>query len=208
MKLFSSTSSPFARKVLIVAKEVGIYHQLQVIPTSVNPAISTAIDNLSPLNPLSKIPTLHVPGMGPLFGSSVIAQYIISTSQNNTILPHDVTRFAVLTREALADGASEAMLLMRFETALRPKDLYWKEFYDGQFAKVCRAFDEMEKHVENETKEDVKWDLGDIATLCALSYADLRFGDVFDWRVGRPVLAAWYIQQGDLRDSVKETALA
>ncbi|KAI9326380.1 hypothetical protein BDR26DRAFT_134624 [Obelidium mucronatum] len=209
MKLLSLKTSPFARKVLIVSKEVGVYNQLQVVQISVNPALSVAIEGLTAVNPLSKVPALEVPGIGSLIGSSVIAQYFLTIGdQNNSILPNDSTRFLILAREALADGASEALILMRFETALRPKELFWKEYYDSLLAKVYRAFDELEKHfVKTRAHSGVPWDLGDIATLCALSFADLRFGHVFDWRVGRPVLAAWYAQQEDLRDSVKETAL-
>ncbi|KAJ3024897.1 UNVERIFIED_CONTAM: Glutathione S-transferase protein [Siphonaria sp. JEL0065] len=214
LKLLHFPASPFVRKVIIVAKEVGVYDKVEIVPVTVQPFATTGIEKITSFNPLTKIPALDVPGLGPLYGSSVIVQYLLSIGQkeaSNRILPslESPTRFPILTREALADGASEALLLMRFEKFLRPQEKYWAEFYNGQFGKVNRALDEMER-IQSKKKESLDngtWNLGDVATLCTLSYADLRFGGVFDWRLGRLALKEWFEKEHESRDSVKTTRL-
>ncbi|KAJ3287694.1 Glutathione S-transferase protein [Rhizoclosmatium sp. JEL0117] len=207
-KLYYSPSSPFVRKVLIIAKEVGLYNHIELIPVQVSP-LSVNNSQFALENPLAKIPTLLVPDIGPLFGSSVICQYLLSVAESQKsqkFLPSSLpSKFATLTREALADGAGDALLLMRFES-IRPAEKKWDEFYAGQFGKVIRAFDELEKIQQTETNSDA-WDLGHVAALCVLSYADLRFKGQFDWRDGRPALQSWFENAVLTRDSVKDTFL-
>ncbi|ORY45363.1 hypothetical protein BCR33DRAFT_716646 [Rhizoclosmatium globosum] len=194
-KLYYSPSSPFVRKVLIIAKEVGLYDHIELIPVQVSP-LSVNNSQFALENPLAKIPTLLVPDIGPLFGSSVICQYLLSVAESQE---------SQNSQHLLADGAGDALLLMRFES-IRPAEKKWDEFYAGQFGKVNRAFDELEKIQQNETNSDA-WDLGHVAALCALSYADLRFKGPFDWRDGRPALQSWFENAVLTRDSVKNTFL-
>lgn len=93
----------------------------------------------------------------------------------------------VLRHEALSDGIMDAALLARFETAVRPKEFYWGEWYDGQMLKATTALDVLETEVD--TINDAA--MGAIAIACALSYLDLRYPDL-GWETAHPSLAAWY----------------
>ncbi|KAJ3030034.1 UNVERIFIED_CONTAM: mitochondrial aspartate-glutamate transporter agc1 [Siphonaria sp. JEL0065] len=207
-----SSGSPFSRKALIVAKELGIFDSLEIIPIAPNPTAVNGDDILTLVNPLSKVPALEVSRLGSVYGSSVIVQYFLSIGNKESaslILPTNETRFQVLTLESLADGASESLLLMRFESYWRPKEKLWVEYYDGLLGKVNRAFNEIERLAQecSANGETLYWNLGWIAVLSALSFADFKFGDTFDWRVDRPALEKWYTTAMNERDSAKETVL-
>ncbi|KAJ3118348.1 hypothetical protein HK100_000624 [Physocladia obscura] len=205
LKLFSAPASPFARKVRIVIRELQLTNIEIINVEGANPI------NLPPpelaQNALAKIPTLHVPGLGSLFGSAVIVQYLLSLAPPQSaaaLIPSAPNaRFVVLTREALADGANEALVLVRYETFIRPEQLRWKEWIDGQMGKVTRALDEMEQ-IQAKSNDDA-FDLGSIAAVCVIGYLELRFPSV-DWRFGRPQLAKWYDNIKEIYSSVNETS--
>ncbi|KAI9206809.1 glutathione S-transferase domain-containing protein [Polychytrium aggregatum] len=204
MRLFYSSTSPFVRKVLIVAKELSLDNKIEIVLQALNPTATENLAEVSKHNPLAKIPTLAVEGRGDLYGSQVICQYLTSlTPEGEKILPSSgFSRFETLTRESLADGCLEALLQCRFETALRPVEKQWSNWIDGQMGKVSRSLDEME-HLIQTHKAGQKWDLGDIAILTVLGYLELRFASL-DWRQTRPSLAAWYAEALK-RDSVSST---
>jgi glutathione S-transferase len=58
MKLYWSPNSPFARKVVVVAKEMQIDHCVELIETLAIPTKANEV--LSALNPLTRIPTLQL----------------------------------------------------------------------------------------------------------------------------------------------------
>ncbi|KAI8607360.1 hypothetical protein BC830DRAFT_1181499, partial [Chytriomyces sp. MP71] len=160
MKLFYSSTSPYVRKVLIIAHELGLFSQIELVLQALNPTQTSNLAQVSLENPLAKIPTLHVPGLGALYGSQVIIQYFLSITTAETAAAFvplgGGERFKMLTRESLADGALDALLLCRFESFLRPQELRWDAWILGQQAKVVRALDELERiHAE-----DKSWNLG------------------------------------------------
>ncbi|KAJ3095021.1 hypothetical protein HDU96_001370 [Phlyctochytrium bullatum] len=201
LTLFQSPTSPFVRKVLVLARELGVFTSLElkdgvVLPTMIESNVSQNG------NPLGKIPTLVVDET-PLFGSQVICQYLleghsVDPAVTQTFLPPSTSphRFAVLTLETLGDGMCEAALLARYETALRPEQYRWEDWTNGQLAKITRALNELEKRLEkNEgkgflgTSEGVT--LGDISVGCALGYLDFRYSH-WPWRPTRPLLEKWF----------------
>ena len=58
MKLYWSPNSPYARKVVVVTKEMQIDDRVELIETSVVPTKENEV--LSALNPLTRIPTLQL----------------------------------------------------------------------------------------------------------------------------------------------------
>ena len=97
-------------------------------------------------------------------------------------------RWIALKRQALADGLMDAALLLRYEQALRPEPLRWVDWMAGQQARIMSALDAMDAEAPSFGDG---FDIGHIATACAVGYLDLRFGH-FGWRDGRPRLAAWF----------------
>ena len=115
MKLLGSVPSPYTRKVRVVLAEKKIdcdFEVVDVVPPE-NP--------VNALNPLGKVPTLVLDDGTTLFDSRVIVEFLDGASPLARLIPDDNRdRVAVRRWEALADGALDAGLLIRYES-LRPK---------------------------------------------------------------------------------------
>ena len=74
MKLHWSPRSPFVRKVMIVAHEVGLVDRLTLVRTVA--ATTKPHPELMRDNPLSKIPTLVLDDGTVLYDSPVICEYL------------------------------------------------------------------------------------------------------------------------------------
>lgn len=187
MKLFSSSHSPFVRKVRVTAAVLGIDGQIEIIDTPTTPVATDPA--LADANPLGKIPALVTGDGATFYDSRVICEYLISLAGDDTLLPAPgPARWTVLRQQALADGLMEAAILRRYESALRPEDKRWVDWDQAQKSKIERALDAFEAGVDGLEGEPT---IGIIAAGCALGYLDLRFADE-GWRRGRPKLAAWY----------------
>ncbi|WP_417720746.1 glutathione S-transferase family protein [Salipiger sp.] len=176
--LFSPTS-PFVRKVRVVAAETGT--ELTHTPATASPLESRA--EITAANPLGKVPALRIPGGETLYDSPVICRYL---GEGTAVYPTGADGWRALRREALADGLMDAALLARYETALRPEALRWSDWTEGQMGKVANALVAMEADVRTVATPDI----GDIATGCALGYLDFRYA-ALDWRATHPRLADW-----------------
>lgn len=177
MKLYYSPTSPFVRKVSVLILETG--QQVERIPAS-----GTPLDPGSApvgLNPLGKVPAL-VDGDRVLYDSRVICRYLDDKAGAGLYGPDT---WAILTQEALADGIMEAALLMVYEGRLRPEELRFAPWVEGQWAKIARALDALEA-----LPPEGPLTGGQIALGCALGYLDFRHG-ARDWRKNRPQLADW-----------------
>ena len=187
MKLYVNPASPFARKVSITIAELGLGAQVQEQTATVSPI--TRNEEIARDNPLTKIPTLILNDGTALFDSPVICEYLDHASGTPRLFPPaGPARWAALRRQALADGLMDAAILMRYESVLRTETLRWPEWLDGQKRKITGALDAMEK---DGAGLGAGFDIGHISFACALGYLDLRF-DHFQWRGGRPALAAWF----------------
>ncbi|MCG8425009.1 MAG: glutathione S-transferase [Proteobacteria bacterium] len=192
MKLYYSPASPFARKVLIAAHEIGIHRDIELISAHITP-IQTD-DSVNQANPLGKIPALVVDRTesqdgAALYDSRVICEYLDSLHDGPRLIPGDSTaRWTALRRQAQGDGIMDAAILRRYETVLRPQALRWDEWSEGQNGKINRALDDLERQADLIGEV---LDIGTITIACALGYLDLRFPEE-DWRAGRTRLTAWF----------------
>ena len=186
MKLYYSPASPYARKVLVMAHEIGLIDQIEVV--GANPFED---ESLRKTNPLGKVPALET-GDGPaLFDSPVICDYLDSLHSGAKMVPLEgADRFRCLRQHAIAQGITDAALLARQQVMRSakldqplPEDWWIKRQYDTVFA----GMDQLEAEA---AVLQGPVDLGRIATACALAYWDFRFAD-HPWRDGRPKLTAW-----------------
>lgn len=185
MLLHGSPFSPFVRKVLVLAHEVGLAGRIEHRHASMTPVSPDAA--VIPDNPLGKVPALVLDDGRPLYDSRVICEYLDSSHNGTPMLPEaGAARLDVLRRQALADGLMDAAVLLRYETTLRPEALRWPDWVVGQWGKIDRALDVMAAQTT-----DSAIDLGTLATACALAYLDIRFPE-HGWRDGRDGLAAWF----------------
>lgn len=185
MKLYHFPASPFVRKVMIVAHELGLADSLELVSSAPSPVARD--EALGEYNPLGKIPVLVLADGTVLYDSSVIAEYLATLHGDNGILPGDGSqRWNALTRQALADGILEASQAVRFETVARPEEFRWQAWEDGHRIKILAGIDALEK-----AADELGWTIGDITVACALGYLDFRLPDV-DWRERAPKLAGWF----------------
>jgi glutathione S-transferase len=185
MKLHWSPRSPFVRKVMIVAHEVGLVDRLDCVRTvaaSTKPHLELMRDN-----PLSKIPTLVLDDGTVLYDSPAICEYLDQLHDGAKLLPATgPERFTALRRQALGDGFLDFLLLFRAERErAHPSDPHLASFATKRSACLA-ALDQ-----EAAALEGSAFSLGHIAVGCALSYLDFRFA-AEDWRKDHPGIAAWH----------------
>ena len=186
MKLFFAAPSPFVRKCLVCAHELGLRGQLELIPAVPHPVNRDR--SVVAQNPLGKIPTLITDQSEVLYDSRVICEYLNEVAQGRLIPAPGPARWCVLVEQALADGIMDAAVLTRYEATVRPEELRWEAWIGGQLAKVYCALADIEKRAA-EFRD--RLDLGVISIGCALGYLDLRFGSLA-WRDKSPKTALWF----------------
>lgn len=200
MQLYFNPASPYVRKVRVTAHELGLSDEIDLISVSLTPV--SPHEGVRSCNPVGKIPALITDDGTTFYDSPVICEYLDSRAGGNRIFPTVGTaRWTALRRQAIADGIMDAAVLIRYEEAVRPKELRWQDWVDGQLLKIRTALDALER----ESLADV-FDIGTISIACALGYLDLRFAGE-GWRNTRPRLAAWAAAVGK-RPSLAATAPA
>src|SRR4051812_48481837 len=186
MKLLSSTASPYTRKVRIVLAEKKI--ECELVPVDVNP-----VENpVNTHNPLGKIPTLILDDGTALYDSRVIVEFLDSVSPISRLIPEGTRdRLAVRRWEALADGVTDAGLLVRYES-IRDKKEQSKAWSDKQLARMKRGMEQMAKEIGAVYCHAERYSLADIAVACCLGWLDFRKPGGVDWRGEYPPVARHY----------------
>lgn len=184
MKLYHSPTSPYVRKVLMTAIELGLRERIELVPVHNSPVEPSAA--LNQTNPIGKIPALITDEGVELYDSPVICEYLDSLQGARLLPASGPARWDVLRQQALADGIMDAAVLVRYETWLRPAELRWNDWTEGQTSKIERALDVLEGQVVGLAGLTI----GTISIACALGYLDLRLGHLV-WRDRRPQLSSW-----------------
>ncbi len=185
MKLYHSPTSPFVRKVMVTLHLTGQLDTVALVPGSGTPTAPN--EATVGANPLGKIPCLVTDEGESLFDSRVICRYLDWRAQGG-LYPDGAALFPVLTAEALSDGIMEAGLLATYEWRLRPEEIRYQPWVDGQVAKLNRGVDALERTA---LVHGGPTNAATVAAGCALGYLDYRFPDL-GWRERCPTLAAWY----------------
>ena len=198
LRLYGGPTSPYVRKVQIMAIEAGLG------PLEMVMASSTPVDPAAPVvggvNPLGKVPALVTEEGEALFDSRVITRWLDAWTGSG-FYPEGAALWPVLTLEALADGILDAALLMVYEQRLRPAENRFAPWIEGQWTKIARALDLVEQTRSAELSGPLT--AAQIALAAALGYVDFRM-DARGWRQGHPRLAAWY-HGFAARDSMLQT---
>jgi glutathione S-transferase len=199
MKLIGSLTSPFVRKVRLVAAEKFIEYELVVdVPWEAD----TQVPNF---NPLGKVPVWLLEDGKALFDSRVIVEYLDNISPAGHVLPKEPRpRITVKRWEALADGVCDAAALVFMEKK-RPVAQQSPEWIRRQMAKVNAGLKAMSEELgqQNWCTGEI-FCLADIAVGCALGYLEFRFPEL-DWRREHPNLSELYdrlLQRSGFKDTM------
>jgi glutathione S-transferase len=183
MILRSTPASPFGRKVNIAASVLGLSGDIRIEPAD----LADEADSVRRQNPLGKIPTLVLDDGSTLFDSRVILEYLDHRSGGGKIIPREsAARFAALRLQALADGMTDAQILLIYEGRWRAPERHEPKWLDYQAGKIKRGLAALEA---DPPALDQIPNVGQIALACFLGHRDLRFPG--SWRADHPKLAAW-----------------
>ena len=181
MKLRYSTTSPFVRKVHVVAIETGQVDRVELVKTNTADPAS----GLNQDNPLNKVPALALDDGSTLYDSRVICEYLDAQGKGAFFPPAGPARWTALRRQALADGMADAAVLRMMESR-RPDGQRSPEWDARQKLKVTQGLAALEAdHLGPQL------DIGTLAIAIVLDYLDFRF-IADDWRARHPKLAAWH----------------
>jgi len=197
MLMHWSPRSPFVRKVMIVAHEVGLADRIETVRTLV--AAATPNVELMKQNPQSRLPTLVLADGTVIYDSPVIAEYFDSLNTGEKLFPASFPeRLVALRRQSLGDGMLDTMLMWRGEV-LRPPAQQSIKHMQAWKLKTRVSVDMLED--EADALVASHFSIGHIALGVALGYIDFRFPEL-NWRDGHPKLAAWH-KTFEARPSVK-----
>jgi glutathione S-transferase len=199
MKIYFSPTSPYVRKCLVAAHELGLDGRVQLLPSNANPVQRDQA--IIAKNPLGKVPTFITDDGTVLYDSRVICEYLDELGGGALFPRSGAARWDALTLQALGDGILDGALLARYEDAARPEALRWPEWRAGQLDKAETTLQYFTAHPDVLAAGRV--DIGTLAVACALWYLDLRFDD-FGWRSRHGEVAAWY-RDFQQRPSLQQT---
>lgn len=189
MKIYFSPYSPYVRKCLVVAHELGLNERVQLLPSNANPV--TRDREIIAKNPLGKVPTFITDDGAVLYDSRVICEYLDALGGGGLFPSSGAARWDALTLQSLGDGILDGALLARYEDVARPPELRWPDWRAGQLDKAETSLAHLASNPALLAPD--RLDIGTLSVACALWYLDLRFGD-FGWRERHPAVEAWYRQ--------------
>ncbi|SET57991.1 glutathione S-transferase [Thorsellia anophelis] len=198
MQLFTSPISPFARKCLITARHVKLLDSIELIKSTAHPVERNA--SIIAKNPLGQIPTLILDSGEAIYDSRVICEYL-NEKGNGSLFGQGQERWQYLTDQSLADGMTDAAILVRYEQGIRPETYQWEEWVNGQLDKITQGLVEFEYRADTLEK---RFDIGTISLICALDYISFRLAD-FPWQEQFPKLANWQKNFSMLHKDVEAT---
>jgi glutathione S-transferase len=178
MLLYLNPPSPYARKVVVVAHEVGLAEKIEIL--KFDPW--TDPEGLIEVTPLCKVPVLRAKTGEIFVESSTICEFLMEAAGQP--LPAAASeRFEILRRAALAHGMMDAAFVSVIEKR-RPQEKQWQDWVVRQRRALVRTLPTLE------LPPPERFDLGDITLACTLAYLDFRLDDL-PWRNKRPDLSHW-----------------
>lgn len=198
MKLYWSPRSPFVRKVMVCAHELGIAERIEKVYTFV--AMHQVNDDMLGVNPIGRIPALVTDEGRVLYDSHVICEYLDAVNGGPRLVPQGPGRWEALRRHALGDGMLENGILWRAERQ-RPAEQQSAAIIRAFGQKIAGGLAAVEREASTLATDEPL--LGEIAIGCALGYLDFRLAEL-EWRAHHPQAAKWF-ETFNSRASMRET---
>ncbi|MBL0420798.1 glutathione S-transferase family protein [Ramlibacter sp. AW1] len=196
LRLHWSPKSPYVRKVMVCAQELGLLDRLELVRSvaaMLQPNAQIMADN-----PLSKIPTLVREDGLVLFDSVVICEYLNELVDGPLFPAAGDARWQALRWHAFGDGLLDALILWRNE---REREQPLQALLDAFELKARASLAQLD--TEAPALALAPFSIGPLTLACALGYMDYRFA-AFGWRQQAPRLAAWYERLRE-RPSIRDT---
>ncbi|MCA0922552.1 glutathione S-transferase N-terminal domain-containing protein [Pseudooceanicola nanhaiensis] len=179
--LRSTLTSPYGRKVRMAISVLGLTERIEVIPADTR----DESDSLRQQNPLGKIPCLMTAGET-YYDSRVILEYLDTLAGGGRLIPRTgPDRFRCLTQSCLADGVTDAALLMVYEGRFREAHQASEVWLDHQRGKIDRGLTALAALPPDPRVTDA----ASISLACSLGYLDWR--QPVTWRDRWPALVDW-----------------
>ena len=185
MKCYVTNNSPYARKVRVVALELGLYDEIEWKTLT-----REERGDLQIYNPLGKVPVAILDTGDIVCDSPVICAYVDSLTSSRKLIPEcGSKRWEVLTLEALGDGLGDAVIAVSQENQ-RSNELRSQDVVDRQTGKIKSALSDLDNAAGNFNDPPL---MGEIAIACALGYMEFR--DVVPgWYEIYASLESWYTE--------------
>src|SRR5262245_17668320 len=185
MKLYITTTSPFARMVRIVVLEKGLESRVEIIAAQTR----TADSPYYRINPSGRVPYLVLDDGVGLEESALICAYLDRIDGKPAFdLPQGEEAWEVRRLEALARSMLDGLAVWLREI-VRPLDEQSPTVIRHETERASRMADLWEKEIDHPLMSGAL-NLGQITFACALGLEarnpNLR------WRPGHPKLCAWF----------------
>jgi glutathione S-transferase len=178
--------SPYVRKVLVAARELGVIDRIEIVEAHVFDPETPLLDE----NPMGKVPALIRDDGSVLYDSTVICEWLDGEDGRHVLFPAaGEARIQALRRNALGDGLGQAAtwnIRERYRPENERSDSYMA-YYERTIDRCLAALD---AEAEAFAAAAGRFDIGDIAIACAISYLDFRYPER-GWRERFPVLGNW-----------------
>lgn len=190
MKLWYSTTSPFARKVLTLIDHHLLNGDVELLLVPTHSFDKNSPHNID--NPLGRVPALYSREGEWLYNSSFIAEYLDSLGKSRPLFPQNEHKWQTLSLHWKADGILENSLIYVSERLLRPKEEWWLERHQQLIDRNIATLKSLEKDIDSIGYE---LNIGTINLVCALDFLTFRkqITEV-DPAVISPTLAQWAVE--------------
>jgi glutathione S-transferase len=192
--LRTTLTSPYGRKVRMAADILSLTDRIAIVPAD---TLDEA-DTLRKQNPLGKMPCLLTADGTAIYDSPVIVEFLQEVAGGDRLLPwRGMERFMRLTEARLADGVTDAALLMVYERRFREEAQVSGRWLAHQRGKIERGLAAFEKAPPQGTTVIA------LGLASALGYLDWR--KPYDWRPHFPALVRWLDHFADAEPAVRRT---
>ena len=184
MKLYGSTTSPYARKARILVKEKNL--PVEFVVADPWPDDSPLIAK----NPFSKVPVLEIGPGNYLFESVLIVHYLDNVDGKPLTPKNAAGYWQAQWWQALGNGIIDAGIARIMEMR-RPGDKQMPEKIAREEKRIQRAVGLAESAFRGgEFLVGDRFSLADLVMGAGLQYTDFRYPH--DWRSRAPRLAKWH----------------
>jgi glutathione S-transferase len=199
MKLFITATSPYARKVRVAIRELGLDAAIEEALAQTRHPDNEILRH----GPVGKVPALLTDDGRLLSESLLICIYLDDRHDGPKLVPASgEERDLVLAIDGIATGLLDGIAFRSRELRFRDEDERSASLLEYERERCRRCFDALENLAGQLTDSARLAEISVATTLLASDASEAILKD--DWRQGRPGLTAWFEAFRD-RPSIKAT---